>query len=82
MGDQEHRPPQRQVCFQPVCHALITDRRISMLYGLIHTNFQAFSATIIDSMPKLMNARNFQEQGKQPLSGMHVFKVLFTTLFE
>lgn len=82
MGDQEHCSSQRQVCFQPVYNTSATDLRISMLYRLIHTNFQAFSTTIIDSMPKLMQAHTFQEQDKQPLSGMNVFKVLFTTLFE
>lgn len=55
---------------------------VNTLYGLIHANFDAFSATIIESMNKLMKARTFQEPGRQPFSGAQVFRVLFTTLFE
>ncbi|CAE6460674.1 unnamed protein product [Rhizoctonia solani] len=55
---------------------------INMLYGLIHTNFEPFHKTIQESMTKLMQARSFQESGRPPLSGSHVFKVLFTTLSE
>ncbi|CAE6502582.1 unnamed protein product [Rhizoctonia solani] len=55
---------------------------INMLYGLIHTNFEPFHKTIQESMTKLMQARSFQESGRPPLSGSHIFKVLFTTISE
>ncbi|KAJ1302896.1 hypothetical protein OPQ81_003195 [Rhizoctonia solani] len=55
---------------------------VNMLYGLIHTNFEPFHKTIQESMNKLMQARSFQESGRPPLSGTHIFKALFTTLFE
>ncbi|KEP50889.1 NFX1-type zinc finger protein [Rhizoctonia solani 123E] len=55
---------------------------INILYGLIHTNFEPFHKTIQESMTKLMQARSFQESGRPPLSGSHIFKVLFTTISE
>ncbi|KAG8790256.1 hypothetical protein FRC12_012372 [Ceratobasidium sp. 428] len=55
---------------------------VNMLYGLVHTNFEAFNNTIQTHMERLMNARSFKEPGRKSLSGMHVFKVLFTVLFE
>ncbi|KAG9085848.1 hypothetical protein FRC07_013274, partial [Ceratobasidium sp. 392] len=55
---------------------------VNMLYGLVHTNFEVFNNTIQTHMERLMNARSFKESGRKSLSGMHVFKVLFTVLFE
>ncbi|KAG9085801.1 hypothetical protein FRC07_013296, partial [Ceratobasidium sp. 392] len=55
---------------------------VNMLYGLVHTNFEVFNNTIHTHMERLMNARSFKEPGRKSLSGMHVFKVLFTVLFE
>lgn len=55
---------------------------VNTLYGLIHTNFDDFSATIVESMKKLLQAGTFGEPGRQPFSGAQVFRVLFTTLFE
>ncbi|CAE6485877.1 unnamed protein product [Rhizoctonia solani] len=53
-----------------------------MLYGLIHTNFDPFNKTIQESMESLMQSRSFQESGRPPLSGSHIFKVLFTALLQ
>ncbi|KAG8703866.1 hypothetical protein FRC09_003894, partial [Ceratobasidium sp. 395] len=55
---------------------------VNMLYGLVHTNFEVFGNTIQTHMERLMNARSFKEPGRKSLSGMHVFKVLFTVFFE
>ncbi|CCO36196.1 NFX1-type zinc finger-containing protein 1 [Rhizoctonia solani AG-1 IB] len=55
---------------------------VNTLYGLIHTNFEPFNKTIQESMNKLMQIRSFQESGRPPLSGSHVFKALFTTLLQ
>ncbi|CAE6473604.1 unnamed protein product [Rhizoctonia solani] len=55
---------------------------VNTLYGLIHTNFEPFNKTIQESMDRLMQARSFQESGRPPLSGSHIFKALFTTLLQ
>ncbi|KAG9092169.1 hypothetical protein FS749_015948 [Ceratobasidium sp. UAMH 11750] len=55
---------------------------VNMLYGLVHTNFEVSSNTIETHMERLMNARSFKEPGRKSLSGMHIFKILFTVLFE
>ncbi|KAG8742681.1 hypothetical protein FRC10_001037 [Ceratobasidium sp. 414] len=55
---------------------------VNMLYGLVHTNFEVFGNTIQTHMERLMNARSFKESGRKSLSGMHIFKILFTVFFE
>ncbi|QRV96757.1 Zinc finger, NF-X1-type [Ceratobasidium sp. AG-Ba] len=55
---------------------------VNMLYGLLHTNFDIFNNTLKSHMERLMQARSFREPGRRPMSGMHVFKTLFTVLFE
>ncbi|KAG8710131.1 hypothetical protein FRC09_000287, partial [Ceratobasidium sp. 395] len=58
------------------------DNDVNALYSLVHTNFEVFNNTIQTHMKRLMNARSFKEPGRKPLSGVHVFKVLFNVLYE
>ncbi|QRV82744.1 Zinc finger, NF-X1-type [Ceratobasidium sp. AG-Ba] len=55
---------------------------VNALYGLIHTNFDVLCKIIQSHVSRLMQVRSFKEPGRKSLSGTHVFKVLFTVLFE